>query len=170
MLILLPPGVNCGGKTYIFFSKLSHHWFRKWLVACSAPSNHLNQWWLIINSSLRNKILWNTNRNVNIFIKNAFENVVCKMADILSRSQCFNPGIMYCVNILGRGGGSVCIVSSAVWLTICHCQDIGHDDVIKWKHFPRYWPFVRGIHRSPVNSPHKGQWRGALMFSLIYAD
>ena len=33
--------------------------------------------------------------------------------------------------------------------------------------FPRYWPFVRGIHRSPVNSPHKGQWRGALMFSLI---
>ena len=38
-----------------------------------------------------------------------------------------------------------------------------HDDVIKWKHFPRYWPFVR----SPVNSPHKGQWRGALMFSLI---
>ena len=44
-----------------------------------------------------------------------------------------------------------------------------HDDVIKWKHFPRYWPFVRGIHRSTVNSPHKGQWRGALMFSLICA-
>ena len=42
-----------------------------------------------------------------------------------------------------------------------------HDDVIKWKHFPRYWPFVRGIHRSLMNSPHKGQWRGALMFSLI---
>ena len=43
-----------------------------------------------------------------------------------------------------------------------------HDDVIKWKHFPRNWPFVRKIHRSPVNFPHKGQWRGALMFSLIY--
>ena len=42
-----------------------------------------------------------------------------------------------------------------------------HDDVIKWKHFPRNWPFVRGVHRSLVNSPHKGQWRGALMFSLI---
>ena len=42
-----------------------------------------------------------------------------------------------------------------------------HDDVIKWKHFPRYWPFVRGIHRSTANSPRKGQWRGALMFSLI---
>ena len=44
-----------------------------------------------------------------------------------------------------------------------------HDDVIKWKHFPRYWPFVWGIHRSPVNSPHKGQWRGALIFYLICA-
>ena len=42
-----------------------------------------------------------------------------------------------------------------------------HDDVIKWKHFPRNWPLVRGIHRSPVNSQHKGQWRGALKFSLI---
>ena len=42
-----------------------------------------------------------------------------------------------------------------------------YDDVIKWKHFPRFWPFVWGIHRSPVNSPHKGQWRGALIFSLI---
>ena len=41
-----------------------------------------------------------------------------------------------------------------------------HNDVIKWKHFPRYWPFVWGIHRSPVNSPHKGQWRGTFMFSL----
>ena len=44
-----------------------------------------------------------------------------------------------------------------------------HDDVIKWKHFPCYWPFVRGILRSPVNPPHKGQWRGTLMFSLICA-
>ena len=42
-----------------------------------------------------------------------------------------------------------------------------HVDVIKWKHFPRYWSFVRGIPPSQVNS--KGQWRGALMFSMICA-
>ena len=40
-----------------------------------------------------------------------------------------------------------------------------YDDVIKWKHFPRYRPFVWEIY----TSPHKGQWRGALMFSLICA-
>ena len=39
-----------------------------------------------------------------------------------------------------------------------------HDCVIKWKHFPRYWPFVRGIHRSPANSPLEGQSRRALIF------
>ena len=55
------------------------------------------------------------------------------------------------------------------WLYYSHLGYM-HDDVIKWKHFPRYWPFLRGIHRSPVNSPHEGQWRGALMFSLICAQ
>ena len=43
----------------------------------------------------------------------------------------------------------------------------------RWRHqkatFSGYWPFVREIHPSPVNSPYKGQWRGALMFSLICA-
>ena len=46
------------------------------------------------------------------------------------------------------------------WL-ISHLLNF-HDDVIKWNHFPRYWPFLRGFHRSPVNSPHKGQGRGGL--------
>ena len=59
-------------------------------------------------------------------------------------------------------------------LTVCISRKMKksmllHDDVIKWKHFPRYWPLVREIHRSPVNFPHKGQWRGALMFTLICA-
>ena len=42
-----------------------------------------------------------------------------------------------------------------MWLHYRSNLHLHHDDVIKWKHFPRYWPFVRGIHRSPVNSPHK---------------
>ena len=35
------------------------------------------------------------------------------------------------------------------------------DDVIKWKHFPRYWPFVREIHRSPF---------GMTLFDLKKSD
>ena len=61
--------------------------------------------------------------------------------------------------------------TASSWKTRIHAPCIIniHDDVIKWKTFPRYWPFVRGIHRLAVNSPHKGQWRRALMFSLICA-
>ena len=54
--------------------------------------------------------------------------------------------------------GTLRMILLGTWMVL-------HDDVIKWKHFPRYCPFVRGIHRS--NSPHKGQWRTALMFTLI---
>ena len=51
------------------------------------------------------------------------------------------------------------------------CSALSHYLNQWWRHqtetFSHYWPFVRGIHRSPVNSPHKGQWCRALMFSLI---
>ena len=56
-------------------------------------------------------------------------------------------------------------LSDAIWWHSCW----SHDDVIKWNHFPHYWPIVRGIHRSPVNSPRKDHWHGALMFSLLCA-
>ena len=42
-----------------------------------------------------------------------------------------------------------------------------YDGVIIWEHLSCYWPVVREIHRWTMNSPHIGQWRGALMFSLI---
>ena len=82
-----------------------------------------------------------------------------------------------------RQGGNIISLSRGIITTICLewrplCPEKpwrpaflhrDHDDVIKWKYFPRYWPFVWGIYRSPANSPHKGNWRGALMFSLICA-
>ena len=71
------------------------------------------------------------------------------------------------------------ITMSVLWHLGCSCSDEivngvrvnnPYDDVIKWKHFPCYWPFVWGFHRSPVNSPNKDQWRGTLMFTLICAQ
>ena len=44
------------------------------------------------------------------------------------------------------------------------------NDVIKWKHLPRYWPSVRGIHQSPANSPHKGQWLGTATRTNHHVD
>ena len=76
-----------------------------------------------------------------------------------------------CRHVLRNGWYNQMVIRSVGYLCVLktgRCRGLlTHDDVIKWKHFPRYWPFVRGIHRSPVNSAHKGQWRGASMFSLI---
>ena len=60
-------------------------------------------------------------------------------------------------------------VVDTLWLSEIRTE-LKHDDVIKWKHFPIYWPFVRESHRSPVDSPHESQWRRALIFSLICAQ
>ena len=78
-------------------------------------------------------------------------------------------------------------MSSAKWRPFClglnglktkkhrTCASLGHKicmqhgDFIKWNHFPRHWPFVRGIHQSSVNSHQKGPWRRALMLSLTCA-
>ena len=48
-----------------------------------------------------------------------------------------------------------------------HMTLIIHDDIIKWKHFPRQFTICAGNSPLRVNSPHKGQWRRALVFSLI---
>ena len=42
-----------------------------------------------------------------------------------------------------------------------------HDDVIKLIYFQHHWSFAREIHRSPVDSPRKGQWRVALVFFYL---
>ena len=51
--------------------------------------HYLNQYWNIVNSTIRNKIQWNLNRNSYVSIQgNAFGNVVCEMVAILSWPQC----------------------------------------------------------------------------------
>ena len=51
-------------------------------IRCQAIN--LNQWLLIVNWTLRNKLQWNSNQNTKLFIyENAFENGVCEMAAIL---------------------------------------------------------------------------------------
>ena len=86
-------------------------------------------------------------------------NIVWKVVAILSRPKCVNHSTVGPVNTehpiqYANKCLVLCFILLLTW----------HDDVIKRKHYPRCWPFVRGIHRFPVNSPHKGQWREALIF------
>ena len=68
----------------------------------------------------------------------------------------------------GRRGEILCI------MLMCHrCLYSSAATPAWWRHrkehFPCYWPFVRGIHLTSMNPLYKGQWRGALMFSLTCA-
>ena len=50
----------------------------------------------------------------------------------------------------------MCVSAVQWWIiidTISLQRKLDHDDVIKWKYFPRYWLFVRGIHRSLLDHP-----------------
>ena len=61
---------------YVCVSELGQCWFRWWLVACSVPSHHLHQPYLIVNWTPGNKLQWNSNRSTKRFIdENVFENV-----------------------------------------------------------------------------------------------
>ena len=80
-----------GRVTHTCIGNLGHHWFRYLLVVFSVPCHYLNQCWNIVNWTLSNKLQLNLNRNINIFVdENAYENVVCKIAAILSRPLCLN--------------------------------------------------------------------------------
>ena len=94
---------NCSQhQWFIFFLNSSpglvrgkHYWLSKLTIIGSdnglPPSHHLNQCWNIVNWILGNKLQWNFNQNLHIFIQeNVFHNVVCEMAAILSKPQCVN--------------------------------------------------------------------------------
>ena len=40
---------------------------------------------------------------------------------------------------------------------VSYCKSCHHDGCMAWKQLPDYWPFVREIRRSSVDSPHEGQ-------------
>ena len=76
---------------HICTSELIQHCFRWRLVAYSAPIHHPNQWWLIVNWTLKNKLPWNSDQNTNLFIhKNVFKNVVCKWWPCCPRGRWVN--------------------------------------------------------------------------------
>ena len=55
--------------------------------------------WNIVNWTPRNKLQWNFNPNSYIFIQeNVFQNVICKMAAILSLPQCDKTPGPFCVS------------------------------------------------------------------------
>ena len=79
-------------------------------------------------------------------------------------SKCVYNVHLFIWSLFQRASCCLTIVCIRIFKTFYFMMTSSNENI-----FPRYWPFVRGIHWLPVNSPHKGHWRGALMFSLISA-
>ena len=69
-------------------SELGQHWFRYWLVVCSALSHYLNQCWLIVNWALGNKL-----QGIRIEIQN-FSFTKMRLKVSFAKWQPFCPGEM----------------------------------------------------------------------------
>ena len=70
---------------------MTHICVSKLTIIGTAPSHYLGLCWDIVNWTIGNKLQWNRNRNLHIFIpENAFENVVRKLAADWLRPQCVN--------------------------------------------------------------------------------
>ena len=101
---------------HICITELGRHWFREWLVACSAPSHYLNQHWVIVNLTPRNKLQWNFNQNTKLFIhENASKNIVCKMAAILSWGRWVKQ-IVLCLNASIHWKAKIVMISNLLSL------------------------------------------------------
>ena len=122
--------------------------------ACPHPTEYWTLQWTLVTSAATQSLSHNRSRYV---LMHYVRNLTIPMT--YSSKGAFGTDRIHFSRFITMQCLQTCV-------TIYH---VAHGDVIKWKHFPALLAFVRGMHRSPVNSPHKGQWRGALMFALICA-
>ena len=75
-------------EPHICVGRLPQHWFRSWLVACSAPSHYLHRCWLVVNCTPVDKFQWHWNGNYIICIKIVrLKMASVEIAAILSRGN-----------------------------------------------------------------------------------
>ena len=105
-------------------------YFGNW---CNRPIPQIPQCAHMWTFLLQNGALWDNapfcNRNVHRCAHFFYKMVHCGTMSNAHLSNCICE-----IGLLRLGKQGCCMQN--------------HDDVIKWNHFPHYWPFVRGIHRS----------------------
>ena len=114
------------------------------------PNHYLNPWWNIVNLTIGNKLQWNLNRNLHIFIQeNAFENVR-KFAAILAWPQSVKRSCRLDFMIRYRGsntskGHKTCLITkyrpALCWInlmadfyTTLQWHHNGHDGISNCQH------------------------------------
>ena len=137
--------------THICAKTPNNYWFGLWGVAWSVLNHYSGQCWNIFNSNSKKTFSEILRKYHNSHSRKCIWKYRCEVAAILLRPQCVKWNI-------NRHGW---------WWHLVVMDNHFMMRSSNGKKNPRYWPRGAGNHRSPVNSSHKGQWRGPLMFSLI---
>ena len=86
------------------------------IMAYSAPSHYLNQYWIVVSWTITNKLKWNFNQNTKHFIhKNAPENIVCKMGPFCPRKDELRQRATSCLYV-SNGDNSILMPFASVSL------------------------------------------------------
>ena len=118
---------------------------------------------LIVNLNLRNGIQWNLIKTQRFSFKKTHLKISSAncgdFVPVMIFSLAPTCGILMQINSLVKIRPiDYAITPSGGYAVDCHhglLPHYSHDGVMPWKHLPHYWPFVRGIHRWPVDYPHK---------------
>ena len=127
-------------------------------------SHYLNQCWNIFNLTIRNKSHWHQNKKKNLLMKMNLKRWSAKWRPY----SLGHDVLISCETSISTNLVSLLWLSSSYykWIKliceICKC----HYDVIKWKHFPCYWPFVRG--NSPVTGEFPSQRPVTRIFDVFF--
>ena len=142
-------------------------------VVCSVPTHNLKWIRLIVQYTKGIRIRWKLTQNKNILLKMHLELSFVKCRSFCWHVKCIPTKVISAFSCLFYQDNP-----KNIWLIFLFCHYWKIEDIIKpltwWRHqmetFSALLAICGGIHRSPVNSPHKGQWRGALTFPLIWLN
>ena len=163
-----------------------HHWFRWWIVTRSAPRHYLDQCWISVASTHRNKIQWNLKKKNKKFQQGCLKNsYMPHYSDVIVDtivSQIASLTIVYSIVYSGADQRKHQSSASLAFVRGIHRWPVNSphketvtrkmipfDDVIMtcvMPCFPHYWSFVKGIQRWAANFSINCQWCGVLIFSL----
>ena len=111
------------------------------------PSHYLNQCWVIVNWTLRNKLQWHFIQNMKLFIhENASQNIVCKMTAISTRGRWLNKDTHKALNywLFVRRNHWWLVVShnGPIILKIFQCHDVFMYPVFAKQSSIAYLPYL----------------------------
>ena len=140
-------------------------WDNTILVSKIKKHIYSSTWKLLFSFTVISDAYRSSMPNESTFTKYWLSQLISKLPELWNPLSKAVPGVVGIINATVYNTKS--IVTGPDYGKVCQLLTLQFSNISGAPMMTSNGNIARGIHRSPVNSPHKGQWRGALMFSLI---